>query len=95
MLDMDEKNRPITNEEMQNHLKSDASFQESALKTFDSINNQLKRMEPMIILFEENKIVKARISKDAKTIILYAGGVTTLAGALYVIRLLFIKFLNP
>lgn len=92
---MENQKSTVTNEEMHKHFQSDAEFQKSALETFVSINNQLKRMEPMITLFEENKIVKARISKDAKTIILYAGGVTTIAGALYILRVLFIKFLNP
>lgn len=73
-------------EQFKKHIKDDADFQKKASETFERIEAQLKRLEPMIKLFEENKIVKARLGSDAKTIILYAGGIATVGGAWYVLK---------
>lgn len=64
-------------------------------ETHAQVREQLRRLDPMIKLFEENKIVKARLSKDAKTIILYAGGLITLGGAWYIVKALIIKLFHP
>lgn len=81
----------VTNEELRKHFEDDLRFQKETEGVLKSIDFSLKRMQPMLQLFEENKIVKARLSQDAKTIIFYAGGVITLAGAWYIFKTFLLK----
>lgn len=59
----------LANEKMDLHIAADESFQ--------------KRMEPMVNLFEENNIVKMKLSKDAKTIFFYSTGIASVGAVIY------------
>ncbi len=86
----------IFQKDFTDHTKSDAdNFKKiiDQLKTFETtlgahIKDQDKRwteMEPMMKVFSDNKIVRTRLSGDAKTIFFYAGGLATVVALFYAI----------
>ena len=66
----------------------------SGCATKKDIQELSESMAPMLKIFNDNNIVRTRLSGDFKTIVLYSAGITTIGGLFYGVVYLLKHFLK-
>ncbi len=62
---------PVSDIELRQHFREDKDFQ-------DLVTKQFERMNPMLEMFETNKIYKMKVKEETGTIIFYVKSVTSI-----------------
>lgn len=66
-------------------------------RNFAEISVFIRRMEPMLKVFEDNEIVKMKIKRDTKSIVFYVSSISTImvavVGAYEVLKWIIIKIM--